>query len=127
MPLIILHGGPSGGFDYLLNYHELSDDGRMVIFLRSIWLWSFDAFSAGGCLILDNRTLSSATSPLISHLNIGQRYSLPRTFPGRYAGSRARLHATEGLSGVIYASAPASIPLWQSEVLRLLKELHGWR
>lgn len=32
MPLIILHGGPSGGFDYLLNYHELSDDGRMVIF-----------------------------------------------------------------------------------------------
>lgn len=29
----------------------------------------------------------------------------------------------EGLSGVIYASAPASIPLWQSEVLRLFKEL----
>lgn len=31
-PLIILHGGPSGGFDYLLNYRRLADDGRMVIF-----------------------------------------------------------------------------------------------
>ncbi|MDI5829614.1 hydrolase, partial [Salmonella enterica subsp. enterica serovar Kentucky] len=30
-PLIILHGGPSGGFDYLLNYRRLADDGRMVI------------------------------------------------------------------------------------------------
>lgn len=46
MPLIILHGGPSGGFDYLLNYHELSDDGRMVIFtinmvvvVRHIFRW----------------------------------------------------------------------------------------
>lgn len=31
-PLIILHGGPSGGFDYLLNYRRLADDGRMVRF-----------------------------------------------------------------------------------------------
>ncbi len=30
--IIILHGGPSGGFDYLLNYRRLADDGRMVIF-----------------------------------------------------------------------------------------------
>lgn len=45
-PLIILHGGPSGGFDYLLNYRRLADDGRMVNILRSIWLRSFNAFSS---------------------------------------------------------------------------------
>ena len=76
MPLIILHGGPSGGFDYLLNYHELSDDGRMVIFYDQYGCGRSTHFPLADASFWTIERYLQQLRQLISHLNIGQRYSL---------------------------------------------------
>ena len=123
MPLIILHGGPSGGFDYLLNYHELSDDGRMVIFYDQYGCGRSTHFPLADASFWTIERYLQQLRQLISHLNIGRRYSLLGHSWGGMLTAEHACTQPEGLSGVIYASAPASIPLWQSEVLRLFKEL----
>lgn len=89
-PLIILHGGPSGGFDYLLNYRRLADDGRMVIF--------YDQYGCGRSTHFPHADASFWTiarylrqlTQLIHHrvLDTDIRYW---DIPGRNACRRARL------------------------------------
>lgn len=123
MPLIILHGGPSGGFDYLLNYHALSDDGRMIIFYDQYGCGRSTHFPMANASFWIIERYLLQLQKLICHLGITQRYSLlGHSWGGMLAAEHACLQP-EGLGGVIYASSPASIPLWQSEVLRLFKEL----
>ncbi len=89
-PLIILHGGPSGGFDYLLNYRRLADDGRMVIF--------YDQYGCGRSTHFPHADASFWTiarylrqlTQLIHHPGIGHGYSI-LGHSGRNACRRARL------------------------------------
>ncbi len=90
-PLIILHGGPSGGFDYLLNYRRLADDGRMVIF--------YDQYGCGRSTHFPHADASFWTiarylrqlTQLIHHPGIGHGYSILGHSWGRNACRRARL------------------------------------
>lgn len=123
IPLIIIHGGPSGGFDYLLNYHELSNDGRMVIFYDQYGCGRSTHFPMAHASFWTIDRYLQQLQDLICHLDLTQRYALlGHSWGGMLAAEHACLQP-EGLSGVIYASSPASIPLWQSEVLRLFKNL----
>lgn len=89
-PLIILHGGPSGGFDYLLNYRRLADDGRMVIF--------YDQYGCGRSTHFPHADASFWTiarylrqlTQLIHH-RYWTRVFDTGTFTGRNACRRARL------------------------------------
>ncbi|EAQ5907316.1 alpha/beta fold hydrolase [Salmonella enterica] len=122
-PLIILHGGPSGGFDYLLNYRRLADDGRMVIF--------YDQYGCGRSTHFPHADASFWTiarylrqlTQLIHHLGIGHGYSiLGHSWGGMLAAEHACLQPA-GLRGTILASSPASIALWQQEAIRLFHAL----
>lgn len=122
-PLIILHGGPSGGFDYLLNYRRLADDGRMVIF--------YDQYGCGRSTHFPHADASFWTiarylrqlTQLINHLGIGHGYSiLGHSWGGMLAAEHACLQPA-GLRGAILASSPASIALWQQEGIRLFNAL----
>lgn len=122
-PLIILHGGPSGGFDYLLNYRRLADDGRMVIF--------YDQYGCGRSTHFPHADASFWTiarylrqlTQLIHHLGIGHGYSiLGHSWGGMLAAEHACLQPA-GLRGTILASSPASIALWQQEAIRLFNAL----
>lgn len=95
-PLIILHGGPSGGFDYLLNYRHLADDGRMVIF--------YDQYGCGRSTHFPHADASFWTiarylrqlTQLINHLGIGQGYSI---LGHSWGGMLAAEHACLSLPG----------------------------
>lgn len=122
-PLIILHGGPSGGFDYLLNYRRLADDGRMVIF--------YDQYGCGRSTHFPHADASFWTiarylrqlTQLIHHPGIGHGYSiLGHSRGGMLAAEHACLQPA-GLRGTILASSPASIALWQQEAIRLFNAL----
>lgn len=90
-PLIILHGGPSGGFDYLLNYRRLADDGRMVIF--------YDQYGCGRSTHFPHADASFWTiarylrqlTQLIHHTGIGHGYSILGHSRGGMLCRRARL------------------------------------
>lgn len=123
IPLVILHGGPSGGFDYLLNYHELSDDGRRVVFYDQFGCGRSTHFPMANASFWTIERYLQQLQQLINHLSIGERYSL---LGHSWGGMLAAEHACsqpKGLHAVIYASSPASIPLWQSEVLRLVNAI----
>ncbi len=121
-PLIILHGGPSGGFDYLLNYRRLADDGRMVIF--------YDQYGCGRSTHFPHADASFWTiarylrqlTQLIHHLGIGHGYSiLGHSWGGMLAAEHACLQPA-GLRGTILASSPPTL-----RVITFYGEPMNWR
>lgn len=122
-PLIIIHGGPSGGFDYLLNYHELSKDGRMVIF--------YDQFGCGRSTHFpyaekDFWTISLYIKQLqqvISHLGIGNKYSILGHSWGGMLAAEFACCCPSGLVGTVFASTPANIMTWRDESERLFRDI----
>lgn len=123
IPLVILHGGPSGGFDYLLNYHELSDDGRRVVFYDQFGCGRSTHFPMANASFWTIERYLQQLQQLINHLGIGERYSLLGHSRGGMLAAEHACSQPKGLHAVIYASSPASIPLWQSEVLRLVNAI----
>ncbi len=121
-PLIILHGGPSGGFDYLLNYRHLADDGRMVIF--------YDQYGCGRSTHFPHADASFWTiarylrqlTQLINHRYRTRVFDTGTFTGGMLAAEHACLQPA-GLRGTILASSPASIALWQQEAIRLFNAL----
>ncbi len=128
-PLIILHGGPSGGFDYLLNYRRLADDGRMVIF--------YDQYGCGRSTHFPHADASFWTiarylrqlTQLIHHrvLGTGIRYW---DIPGRNACRRARLltacRASRDDTGQFAADPTGYHILWGTNELAANGKLADW-
>lgn len=124
-PLVVLHGGPSGGFDYLLNYHQLANNGRMVIFYDQLGCGRSTHFPFTNATFWEISIYLQQLEQLLCHSGIENNYCLlGHSWGGMLAAEKA-CQKPGGLKGVIYASSPASIPLWKEETLRLFKKLNN--
>ncbi|WP_348774020.1 proline iminopeptidase-family hydrolase [Micromonospora sp. WMMD714] len=115
-PLVVLHGGPGSSHDYLLNLAGLSRSGRPVV--------HYDQLGNGGSTHLRDRGADFWTvelfldelDNLLGRLGIAEEYVL---FGQSWGGVLAAAHAVRrpaGLRGLVIANAPASYPLWLTEL-----------
>ncbi|MFF5563637.1 proline iminopeptidase-family hydrolase [Streptomyces sp. NPDC012623] len=114
--VIAVHGGPGSTHDYLLSLASLAEKGWPVV--------HYDQLGNGGSTHLPDREADFWTvelfraelDNLIAELGIGSDYVL---FGQSWGGLLAAEHAKArpaGLRGLVIANAPASYPLWLSEM-----------
>lgn len=127
IPLVVLHGGPGGGHEYLTPLTDLCDEHAIpVIFYDQIGcgrsthlqekmgddsFWTFDLFVEE----LEN---------LVDHLNLRERgfYVLGQSWGG-LLGSTYASRQPRGLRKLVLVSSPASIPLYLEGCKNLLAQL----
>lgn len=119
-PVLILHGGPGAGHDYLEPLEALSKSGRQVIFYDQLGcgnsdhphnpaLWTIDLFV-------------EELGAVRRALGLDRVHILGQSWGGMLAMEYA-LTRPKGVVSWIIHSSPASIPLWISEANRLRKQL----
>lgn len=122
-PLVVAHGGPGSTHDYLLGMAALADAGWPVVHYdqlgngnsshlpdRGADFWTVDLFLDE----LDN---------LLDALDIADDYVFFGQSWGGMLGAEHAVRQPAGLRGLVIADAPASMPLWRAEALRLRAEL----
>jgi proline-specific peptidase len=120
LPLLCLHGGPGVPHDYLEPLERMASTGRRVIF--------YDQLGCGHSDHPDDPSLWRV--PLfVDELGVVRRalgldrlHLLGQSWGGMLAMEYA-LTQPQGLSSLILASSPASIPQWVDEANRLRTEL----
>jgi L-proline amide hydrolase len=122
-PLVVVHGGPGSTHDYLVRLAELAAHGWPVV--------HYDQLGNGGSTHLPDRGADFWTvdlyldelDNLLAALGIADDYVL---FGQSWGGMLVAKHASRrpaGLRGLVIANAPASYPLWLSEMKVLRDQL----
>ncbi|MEU1799746.1 proline iminopeptidase-family hydrolase [Streptomyces sp. NPDC019937] len=114
--LVVVHGGPGSTHDYLIRLADFADHGWPVV--------HYDQLGNGGSTHLPDadpgfwtpQLFRDELDNLLHRLGIADDYIL---FGQSWGGMLAAWHASArpaGLRGLIVANAPASYPLWLSEM-----------
>lgn len=120
LPLLCLHGGPGATHDYLEPLEAMASTGRRVIFYDQLGngnsdhphdpsMWSVELFVEELGVVRDSLGLQ--------HIHI-----LGQSWGGMLAMEYA-LTQPFGISGLVIADSPASMPQWLEEANRLRSEL----
>ena len=119
LPLLLLHGGPGGGHDYLEPLEALSCD-RPVIF--------YDQLGCGKSDIPENRALwtierfADEVQEVREALGLKRCHMLGQSWGG-WLGIEYMLRQPAGLQSFVLASTSASVPQFSAECDRLISEL----
>jgi len=119
LPLLLLHGGPGGGHDYLEPLEALSSD-RPVIF--------YDQLGCGKSDIPENRALwtierfADEVQEVRDALGLERCHMLGQSWGG-WLGIEYMRRQPAGLQSFVLASTSASVPQFSAECDRLISEL----
>ena len=119
LPLLLLHGGPGGGHDYLEPLEALSSD-RPVIF--------YDQLGCGKSDMPENRALwtierfADEVQEVRDALGLERCHMLGQSWGG-WLGIEYMLRQPAGLQSFVLASTSASVPQFSAECDRLISKL----
>ncbi|GAX06372.1 prolyl aminopeptidase [Secundilactobacillus pentosiphilus] len=121
-PIIVLHGGPGAGHDYMLPYTDLTVTGRSVI--------HYDQVGCGRSSHLVHKPKSfwqvqpfvEQLELLIKHLKIDQIVLLGHSWGGILATEYAIKHDDQ-IEKLILSSCPSAMKRWEATGKRLINEL----
>lgn len=123
-PLVVLHGGPGAAHDYCEPIAELvAATGRTVV--------EYDQLGCGLSQHLPEAPVGFWTPQLFKdelvalteHLGIAGRYAVLGQSWGGMLGMEHALDHPAGLTALVVADSPASMPLWVAEANRLRERL----
>ncbi|HEY0374457.1 MAG TPA: proline iminopeptidase-family hydrolase [Amnibacterium sp.] len=122
LPVIVLHGGPGMGHDYLRNLAALAGTGRRVI--------HYDQLGCGRSTHLPDAPREFWTPELfveefenlVAHLGL-ERYHVAGQSWGGMLGSEIAVRRPEGLVSLGILNSPASMELWVAGANRLREDL----
>jgi len=120
VPLVILHGGPGAGHDYVEPIADLAQRaGRPCILYDQLGCGRSEHLPNASSEFWTVELFKRELVALLEHLGIAARYHL---LGQSWGGMLAMEHAVErpsGLRALVIADSPASIELWVSETGRL--------
>jgi proline-specific peptidase len=120
LPLLCLHGGPGGSWDYLEPLDAIAATGRRIIF--------YDQLGCGNSDEPHNPTMYTVDLYIEEIDTIRQAFGLERVhiLGQSWGGMLAMEYALtqpSGLASLILADTTASMPQWASETSRLVADL----
>jgi proline-specific peptidase len=120
LPLLVLHGGPGAGHDYLESIADLASTGRRVIF--------YDQLGSGRSAVPSDPSMWTVdlyveeVEVVRRALGLERLHVLGQSWGGMLA-MEYTLRQPAGLESLIIADSPASMPQWVQEANRLRAEL----
>lgn len=120
LPLLCLHGGPGGSWDYLEPLEAIAETGRRVIF--------YDQLGCGNSDEPHNPTMYTIDlyveeiEAVRQTLGLERVHILGQSWGGMLAMEYALTQPSD-LASLILADTTASMPQWESETSRLVAEL----
>ncbi len=122
-PLVLLHGGPGAGHDYLRSLAHLADTGRAVVHYDQLGCGRSSHFPDRGGEFYTVELFLEELAAVLSHLGIADRYHLLGQSWGGMLAAEHAIRRPEGLRGLVISNSPASMALWGAEAARLRDEL----
>jgi L-proline amide hydrolase len=120
LPLVLLHGGPGVPSDYLEPLEQLAADGREVI--------RYDQLGCGRSDHPDDPALLQVERFVAELAEVREALGLDRLhlYGQSWGGMLAlevALSGAPGIASLVLSNAPASMPLWVAETMRLRRAL----
>ncbi|MGI8698191.1 MAG: proline iminopeptidase-family hydrolase [Mycobacteriales bacterium] len=122
-PVVLCHGGPGATSDYLTPLAGLASDGRAAVLYDQLGNGRSDHLPDEDPSFWTVQLFKDELVALTESLGIADRYHvLGQSWGGMLAMEHALTHPP-GLSSIVVADSPASIPLWVAEANRLRADL----
>jgi L-proline amide hydrolase len=124
VPLVLLHGGPGAGADYLEPITELAQRaGRTCVVYDQIGCGRSQHLPDAPADFWSPSLFLEELAALLEHLGLEQRHNLLGQSWGGMLAMEYAVTRPRGLNALIVANSPASMRLWVSEANRLRAEL----
>ena len=118
-PLVVLHGGPGAGHDYVSSLASLADTGRAVVHYDQLGCGRSSHFPERGGEFYTVELFLEELTAVLSHLGIADRYHLLGQSWGGMLAAEHAIRRPEGLRALVISNSPASMALWGTEATRL--------
>ena len=122
-PVVILHGGPGAGHNYVDAYKLLARDGRAVIHYDQLGCGQSTLLPDEGGDFWTPELFVAELNNLIDFLGIRPRYHVLGQSWGGMLAAEFGITRPRGLKSLTIANSPASMELWVKEANRLRSEL----
>jgi proline-specific peptidase len=120
LPLLVLHGGPGAGHDYLESIEDMAASGRRVIFYDQLGCGRSD--HPHDPALWTVRLFVEEVDEMRRALGLDRVHILGQSWGGML-GMEYALTQPEGLASLIVSDSPASMEQWVAEANRLRADL----
>jgi proline-specific peptidase len=121
VPLLVLHGGPGFLHNYLKSLDDLALNGREVIYYDQIGCGNSPGPGDPGFYSIE--LFEEELSNLIDHLDLKAVHILGQSWGGMLLMDYMINKKPRGVKSIVVSSSPASVPLFESEINRLVQWL----
>jgi L-proline amide hydrolase len=119
-PLVVLHGGPGAAHDYCEPIADLvAQTGRAVVLYDQLGCGLSQHLPEAPAGFWTPQLFMDELVALTRHLGIDRRYAVLGQSWGGMLGMEHALDHPAGLTALVVADSPASMPLWVAEANRL--------
>jgi proline-specific peptidase len=121
IPLLVLHGGPGGSHSYLTSLDALADTGREIIY--------YDQIGSGNSIGPEDPDFYSVElfeeelANVIKELGLKEVHVLGQSWGGMLILDYMINKKPPEVKSIVVSSGPASVPLLEEEINRLVSEL----
>lgn len=122
IPLIVLHGGPGIGHNYVRNIAELADAGRTVIHYDQLGCGNSTHLPDAPAEFWNPQLFVDEFLNLVEHLGLTEYHLLGQSWGGMLAAEIATRQPA-GLRGLMICNSPASMQLWSEAAAELRAQL----
>jgi L-proline amide hydrolase len=120
VPVVVLHGGPGVSHDYTIPIAELlNESGRACVLYDQIGCGNSTHMPDAPADFWTTQLFKDELTALLSHLGIGERYSLVGQSWGGMLAMEYALDQPAGLVSLGICDSPSSMILWVSEAKKL--------
>jgi L-proline amide hydrolase len=122
-PVVICHGGPGAGHDYVEPIAELSRYGRGCVLYDQLGCGNSQHLPDAPADFWTPQLYKDELAALTHELGIAGGYAVVGQSWGGMLAMEHALDHPDGLRAIVVADSPASMPLWVSEADRLREDL----
>jgi proline-specific peptidase len=121
IPLLVLNGGPGFPHNYMESLDDLAENGREIIYYDQIGCGNSPAPQDADFYSVE--LFEQELTNVIKALDLKEFHMLGQSWGGMLLLSYMVTQKPQGVKSIVVSSAPASIPLLESEIKRLVSWL----
>jgi proline-specific peptidase len=121
LPLLVLHGGPGIPHSYLKSLDDIAESGREVIYYDQIGCGNSPGPEDADFYSVE--LFKEELTTVINALDLKEVHILGQSWGGMLLLDYMITKKPQGIKSIVVSSSPASVPLFESEINRLVNWL----